>query len=535
MFNDIVISYQGEIPLKLKNSITVRMTIATAALLVAVLAVVNVWRDTGIVARWQAELQSKSALTANLVLRSFEAVDPDKFPVHEDYLARNLVELPDIHDILVVAANGRVAFSHHPEEIGKLFDPTTEQVCGGCHTAGGIHSESREYTSRNGQPVYHEGFPITNGSACRRCHDSRQEILGMLLMSLELTPFYAELTRRHISFVWLAVAVVLASLLSFWGLFRVLVRQPLARLESDIRSLEGGDFQHLHGPRGENEIAILHASFITMAGRLREARAELENRVREGTQRIDSLSGELDLVYSNLMHLEHLSAMGTVSVEIAHEIRTPLNAMALHLQLLGRSLRRGGGDDEEIGELFGDMNREVQRIVETLNQFMARVRRPMPKPDPEPLGPVVESAIFLMGAEARHAGVVIEKQIAPEVRLLPAHANHIRQILTNLVSNAVKVTPHGGRVRVRAFLDSERVRIFVEDSGPGVPQAMRQRIREPFFTTHPDGTGMGLAIVEHILQDCGGSLDVGDAQDLGGAAFMVTLRDCAPAAGCDTA
>lgn len=498
-----------------------------AVLLVVVLGLVYAWRHSDAVARRQARLRSDAELTAKLILRSFETVDPGKSPVHADYLARNLVEMPDIHDIVVIAADGTVAFSHHPDEIGRRFDPTAAPGCGGCHTVGGIRTDSREYASRDGRPVFHEGFPVPNGLACQRCHDPGQESLGMLLMSLELSPFYADLARWRFSLAWSATAAVLASLLSLWVLFRVLVRRPLARLERDIRRLEEGDFQHLHGPRGEDEIAAVHASFIAMAGRLQDARAALENRIREGAARIDSLSGELDLVYSNLMHLEHLSAMGTLSAKIAHEIRTPLNAMALNLQLLERSLGHSDGGNGGTVELFGDMSREVQRIVEILNNFMARVRRPSAEPEPEPVGPVVESAVFLMGAEARRAGVAIETQVAPEVRSLPAHATHLRQILTNLVSNAVKATPRGGRVAVRAFLGSGRVQVAVEDTGPGVPPQLRQRILEPFFTTRPDGTGLGLAIVAHIIEECGGDIAVGDAPGLGGAAFTVTLVGCA--------
>lgn len=319
---------------------------------------------------------------------------------------------------------------------------------------------------------------------------------------------------------------MLASLLAISVLFRVLVSSPLGRLKRDIRSLEEDAFQNLLGPQGADEIAALHGSFITMAGHLRTARAALEDRVREGVARIDTLSGELDLVYSNLMHLEHLSAMGTVSAKIVHEIRTPLNAMALNLQLLERNLGRGQGGEAAMVELFGDMSQEVQRIVEILNQFMARVRRPTAGHEPEPVGPVVESALFLMGAEARRAGVVLETRIAPEAHPLPVAATPLRQILTNLVSNAVKATPPGGKVRVSAFLAEGRIGIAVEDSGPGVSLAMRQRILEPFFTTRSDGTGLGLAIVAHILSECGGELVIGDAPELGGAAFWVTLGPC---------
>ena len=518
------------------RSITARMTAGTAAVLAVVLTAVYGWRHADFVEARRDDLRADAQLTAKLVLRSFEGVEPGKSRVHADYLARNLVELPAIHNIIVVAEDGTVAYSHHPDEVGRRFDPPTDAVCAGCHTAATVLAESREYTSRDGQPLFHEGFPIPNERACHRCHDPREDVLGMLLMSLELGPLYADLARWRSSLVWSVVAAIVASLLSLWALFRALVRRPLGRLARDIRGLEGGDFDHLLGPRGSDEIAAVHASFIAMAGRLRDAQAALEASLREDSARIDSLSGELDLLYSNLMHLEHLSALGTLSAQMAHEIRTPLNAMGLSLQLLERNLATpAAGDDHRGGagavELLADMSREVERIVATLNQLMLRVRRPVPDPAPEPAGAVVDSTVFLIGAEARRAGVALDAQVASDVRRLPVHATHLRQILTNLMSNAVKATPRGGRVRVRAFLDAGRVCVTVEDSGPGVPAELRQRILEPFFTTRADGTGLGLAIVAHILAECDGRLVVGGSAELGGAAFDVILGDCAPPSG----
>jgi len=501
------------------------MTFGTGVLLLMVLAGVYGWRYRVVVGDRHREMADDAEMTARVILRSFEAIEPGRRPVHTDTLARNLIDLPGIHNIQVVAATGNVAYSHHPEEVGQRFEPTRDTPCRDCHHATGLTSTSREYQGRKGQPLFHRGFAIANQPACRRCHEASLPTLGMLLVSFEMAPHVADVARLRASMLWSALAVLLVAVVAISALFSRLVRRPLSRLEAEIRRVEAGDLADGPPVSGTDEIAAVHRSFQAMAGRLRDARASLERRVEAGSQRIDSLSGELDVLYSNLMHLEHLSALGTLSAQMAHEVRTPLNALNLNLQLLERGLSRVSGVDPTLLELLSDMGGETRRVVDVLAQFMARVRRPPEEDSPEPLGPILESAAFLMAAEARREGLVLELQIEPGARHRSVRANPLRQVLTNLLGNAIHATPRGGRIRLSARLDAQHgAVVLVDDSGPGVPPELVERIFEPFFTTRGDGTGLGLAIVHRVVGELGGTVEVGRS-DLGGASFRVTLPE----------
>lgn len=106
-----------------------------------------------------------------------------------------------------------------------------------------------------------------------------------------------------------------------------------------------------------------------------------------------------------------------------------------------------------------------------------------------------------------------------------AHPPLVHQIVTNLVVNALDATPERGRVLVRARRSDDAVRLEVHDDGPGVPADMRTRLFDPFYTTKPDGTGLGLLSVRTCAQMHGGSVDVGESDELGGACFHVLLRE----------
>ena len=100
----------------------------------------------------------------------------------------------------------------------------------------------------------------------------------------------------------------------------------------------------------------------------------------------------------------------------------------------------------------------------------------------------------------------------------------LRQAVRNLVANAMDIQPDGGRVAVRQFLDGDTVVIRVTDAGPGIPEHLRGRLLDPFFTTRAEGTGLGLALVSTIAQLHGGSLEIGsDKSELGGAEFSLRI------------
>jgi len=221
-----------------------------------------------------------------------------------------------------------------------------------------------------------------------------------------------------------------------------------------------------------------------------------------------------------------LEALGRMAAEIAHEVRNPLGSLELLASLLVDDL----SDDAPSREMAERILLEVRRLSGTVSRLLAAVRGR--KARRSPVDPVVLArevvAALAPIACAREVDLrlVAEGDASGEARL---DGEGIRRALLNLVGNGLEATPAGGEVRVTVSREGDRVVFLVDDSGPGIPPELRERIFEPFFSTRDEGTGLGLAVVEQVTLAHGGLVRVGESP-LGGARFRVELPAGEPVA-----
>ncbi len=222
-----------------------------------------------------------------------------------------------------------------------------------------------------------------------------------------------------------------------------------------------------------------------------------------------------------------LEALGRMAAEVAHEVRNPLGSLELLASLLLDDLE----DDAPAREMAERILLEVRRLAGTVTRLLAAVRgrraRRVPV-DPVALAREVVEALDPVAC-AREVGLRVraEPGAGNRARL---DAEGVRRALLNLVGNGLEATPAGGEVRVTVLREEDRVVFLVDDSGPGIPRELRERIFEPFFSTRTDGTGLGLAVVEQVTLAHGGLVRVGESP-LGGARFRVELPAGEPGAG----
>jgi len=219
---------------------------------------------------------------------------------------------------------------------------------------------------------------------------------------------------------------------------------------------------------------------------------------------------------------ERLATVGTLTAGLSHEIRNPLNAAGLQLSVLERRIAKLTPElQPALLEPLSLVRDEIRRLDALLEEFLQFARPRELRPERLSPGLIAASVTALLQGDAERRGVQLScvAEGWPEVQ---GESDRLRQVLVNLLINALDAAGEGGAVELSGAVVEGRLELHVDDSGPGVPPERRERIFEPFFTDKPRGSGLGLAIVHAIVVQHGGAISVGEAP-LGGARFAISL------------
>ncbi|MHB1629474.1 MAG: two-component system sensor histidine kinase NtrB [Bacilli bacterium] len=215
----------------------------------------------------------------------------------------------------------------------------------------------------------------------------------------------------------------------------------------------------------------------------------------------------LPTIEAQIVRNDKLATAGKIAAGIAHEIRNPLTSIRGFLQLLESDLMSSDTAKHQV--YIGLMLAEIDRVNQLVNQMLMLTKSAAIVLETLAAGQVLEEVAAIVRAEAllRNTAVQIMIQEAPPIR---ADRNMLRQVLLNLISNALDAMEGGGVLTLAAEYDpvASSVRINVTDTGPGIPAYMVDRIFDAFFTMKEHGTGLGLAICQRIVADLGGEIRV---------------------------
>lgn len=265
----------------------------------------------------------------------------------------------------------------------------------------------------------------------------------------------------------------------------------------------------------------------------RVAAGDLSSEVaRSGTADLDALADDFNVMVARLRERE--TASRDFLMKVTHDLRTPLTAIRGH----AAALADGVVPDEHQPRSFAAIEGETQRleamVADLLDLARIDAHRFTTSPTRLDAAEVLHQAVEAHSADAGLRGLRLEHRIAP-LPALVTDARRLRQIVDNLIDNALRWTPDDGTVAVVAEprADGAGIRVAVSDTGPGVPEAAKEDIFEPFRSSEtPEGrtgTGLGLAICRQLARALGGDVIVGD-QPGGGAVFVLTLPRVAPEA-----
>jgi signal transduction histidine kinase len=249
----------------------------------------------------------------------------------------------------------------------------------------------------------------------------------------------------------------------------------------------------------------------------------LSRRVHSLMENVDQAQSELERSQEHLLQSGKWAMVGKLAAGVAHSIRNPLTSVNMRLFSLKRSLAMSPSEKEDF-EVIAEEIRHLDAIVRNFLEFS----RP-PKLKMQPLSPsdVVDGAVQLLRYRLEFYGVevkLLRDQRLPEIWADP---DQLKEVLANLLVNAYEAMVHGGVITIREEqgLDPALARVAVirvSDTGPGIPESVRDKVFQPFFSTKEEGTGLGLSIATRIIEDHGGRLEL-ESPENQGATFIITL------------
>jgi signal transduction histidine kinase len=320
------------------------------------------------------------------------------------------------------------------------------------------------------------------------------------------------------SLLWILVGIgaliIGGGALAGWLLTRR-ITIPLAEMTAAAERISSGAAAGTFPPvTTEDEIGRLDQSFRVMAESVRQARENLEEQVRDRTR-------ALELTRDALVRKERMAVLGQLASSVGHELRNPLGVISNVVYYLNATLKNTPGRVHEHLRILSEQVKLAEKIIADILDF---TRAKPPEVSEVPIAQFLDEQIPRVTLPS---GIRIERDLDPDLAPMQVDRVQVGQVFINVLTNAVQAMDgKGGILTIRARSDHGRVRLEVEDDGPGVPDEHLERIFEPLFTTKSRGFGLGLSVSRSLAQANGGDLTVSNAPD-GGAIFVIDL----PAAG----
>jgi len=441
-----------------------------------------------------------------------------------------------IRQIRIFSKTGQISFSTNDTELNHVVDKRAE-ACYACHAQAAPLEKldradrARIFQTPEGERVLAVILPIENQrdcwSAACHVHPERQKVLGVIDAHLSLAAVDRQIAeQQNLLARFTLAASVFFGLLSL-GFIWMMVYRPLRDLVRGIRKVARGERFPAIPIRSRDEIGEVAAEFNHMTKELDAAHEEITAWTRTLEDRVERKSRELERAHHGLLHSEKLASVGKLAATVAHEINNPLFGILTNARLAKRQAERVNLDPEQRAKLDAKLaiiERESQRCGDIVKNLLAFSRQSKPQLETVALATVIDRAVALIRHGYELQNIQLKIEMGEQPALVHGDAGQLQQVLLVLLVNAGDAMKEGGAVTIGCDVIGNEVRLRVHDNGPGIPEDLRERIFEPFFSTKEDGhgTGLGLAIAQGIVEQHQGTIQV--QSEVGkGTEFLIQL------------
>jgi two-component system sensor histidine kinase HydH len=355
---------------------------------------------------------------------------------------------------------------------------------------------------------------------------TRRGRIGCIVLKLALGYLVIGFTGSIESHFWLVLLLPVVTGAATFGLLGTLMVLMAANgiylsfllyINWSQKTIDPQDFSEL----------VARVAFLAMAGILANSLAEdlrvQSEKHRRTAERLAEANRQVLVAHEAVRRSDKLAALGQLTAGLAHELRNPLGTIKASAEMLNLQL---SAENEVAREVAGFISTEVDRTNSLVTRFLQFARPLKLRLETADLAHLLDRAIA--EAEREAPGVAVYRNYAPEIPPFPFDAELMERVFYNLVLNAAQATAQGGTITVKTRAEGRIAEIAVIDRGVGIGAAQMKDIFNPFFTTKPEGVGLGLAIVAKIVDEHGGKIAV-ESEPGKGSIFCVSLpMDPAP-------
>jgi len=282
------------------------------------------------------------------------------------------------------------------------------------------------------------------------------------------------------------------------------VANPIKELATATIEFADGTFDKRVYTESQTEIGLLYKSFNSMADSIQENDEILRKFNEELEEKVIERTAELRETRDALIRAERIAAVGQIAAGVTHEIKNPLNSLAINTQMLMKDLTKKFGAGSSANKSASLIKHEINRINNILEEFVKYAKFPKPKFFNNDINQVIKEVTDLIYDNANESDVTIKLSLQDGIPTLKIDARQFKEIFLNLFQNAIMAMKNGGTLKIKSQLENEKIIITISDTGEGITEENLDNIFTPFFSTKEGGLGLGLPIVQRIIESHGG-------------------------------